>query len=126
MPSIGASIIYCYNCNACGHSFDVIKRYTEMEREERCEACKEVATRQFVPQRIHLLHTAVQSAEYNPGLGVIVKDRQHRAEICKQKGLEEIGNEKPEALHNHFDKAREEKREREWEKADKGWVGNGE
>lgn len=39
------------------------------------------------------MHTKVEHAEYNPGLGCITKNSKHRAEIAKRKGLVEVGNE---------------------------------
>lgn len=115
---------YEYRCG-CGHVFDVIKSYKHIDQEERCSLCNDVAVRAFVPSRLHFTGTKVEHAEYNPGLGCIVNNSQHRKELCKQRGLEEIGNEKPESLHKHFDKAREEKWEKSWNESDKGWVGNG-
>lgn len=117
-------MVYAYRCPTCDHEFDVIKRHTEMDHPEICERCKTTAIREFMPQRLHLVHTKVQDAEYNPGLGCITKNRQDRAEICKKRGIEEIGNEKPDKIHEHFEKVREEKREKAWADADKGWVGS--
>lgn len=118
-------MVYEYYCPACELQFDVIKSVKEFDADERCEKCKSVAQRQFAPKKLYLSGTKVQEAEYNPGLGCVVKNKQHVKEICRRKGLEEIGNEKPETIHKHFDKAREEKREKAWANADKGWVGNG-
>lgn len=119
-------MIYEHSCLKCDLRFDVVKSAADYDRKEPCPKCGDLTSRQFTASRIHLHHTKVQEAEYNPGLGCIVKNRQHREEICRQRGLEEIGNEKPETLHKYFDKAREEKREKLWAEADKGWVGNGE
>jgi hypothetical protein len=93
---------------------------------ELCEKCGESATRQFMPRHLYFTGTKVEEAEYNPGLGCITKNKYHRAEIAKRKGLTEIGNEPPERIHKHFEKVREEKREKAWEDVTKGWVGNGE
>lgn len=114
---------YQYVCEKCRHSFDVVKSHHDMERNENCDKCGEFAVREFVPQRVHLVGTRVTHAEYNPGLGCVVKSKAHLKDICKQKGVEEIGNEKPETIHKHFDSMREAKREEAWEKADRGWVG---
>ena len=119
-------MVYAYRCSTCGHEFDVIKRASDYDKEEACERCTSPAIREFVPQKLHLVHTKVQEAEYNPGLGCVTKSRQHRAEICKEKGLEEIGNENPEKIHKHFDSRREENWERGWNNATRGWVGSGE
>jgi hypothetical protein len=82
--------------------------------------------REFVPTRLYLNGTKVENAEYNPGLGCIVRNSAHRKEIAKQKGLEEIGNEKPETLHKHFDTARAEKIEKAYDEVtNKQWIGDG-
>jgi len=117
-------MVYEYACPACHRHWDVIKRVSEMDAEETC-VCKAIGVRQFIPQKIHLSGTKVEEAEFNPGLGCIVKNKNHRKELAKQKGLEEIGNEKPETIHKHFDQRRSEKWERVWAEADKGWVGEG-
>lgn len=118
-------MIYQYVCQDCKQEFDVIKRASDMERPELCK-CGAQATREFVPSKVFFNGTKVEHAEYNPGLGCIVRNTSHRKEIARSKGLEEIGNEKPETIHKHFDKAREERREKAWAEADKGWIGSGE
>ncbi len=95
-----------------------------MEDPEKCSRCGREAKREFVPSRVYFNGTSVQHAEYNPGLGCVVRNSSHRKELCKIKGVEEIGNEKPHSLHKHFDKKREEKREEAWAETDKGWVGS--
>jgi putative FmdB family regulatory protein len=116
---------YEYHCPSCGKRFDVVKSHRDMERNENCVRCGEFAIRQFVPSKVHLIGTKVEDAEYNPGLGCIVRNKSHRKELCKQKGVEEIGNEKPDTLHKHFDEARAEKLEKAYDETTKGWVGNG-
>lgn len=118
-------MIYEYDCPSCGNRFDVVKSHRDMERNENCERCGEFALRQFVPSRVHLIGTKVEDAEYNPGLGCVVRNKKHRAEIAKSKGLEEVGNESVTSMHKHFDKAREEKIDKAYDDATKGWVGDG-
>ncbi len=120
-------MIYAYHCDACGHAFDVVKPVSEYNAPELCErkACGAPARREPFPRRTFLHGTSVLDAEYNPGLGCIVKSAEHRREIAKQKGLEEIGNEPPEAIHKHFDTRREEQRERQWAETTEKWVGDG-
>lgn len=117
-------MIYQYSCQHCQAVFDVVKPARDFERAENCPGCNELAKRDFAPMNLHLVHTKVQEKEYNPGLGCITNSRQHRAEICKQKGLEEVGTEPVEKLHEHHEKVRHEKWERGWADADKGWVGS--
>lgn len=119
-------MVYVYLCPGCGHQFDVVKSVKEMSDVEQCPRCETTSDRQFMPQRVHFTKTKVEHPEYNPGLGCIVNNSDHRKELCKVKGVEEIGNEKPDSIHNYYDKKREEKRDADWAKVDTGWVGNGE
>lgn len=111
---------YAYRCGGCSHQFDVIKSVKDMERPEKCARCGTEATREFVPRRTFLNKTAVQHAEYNPGLGCVVNNSYHRSEICKARGLEEIGSEPVENLHKTYEKKRKEMRQEAWAKLDDG------
>jgi putative FmdB family regulatory protein len=66
---------YGYDCPSCQHSFDVIKSVKDIDINESCPKCGEFAVRQFCPERLYLSKTAVTHAEYNPGLGCVVKKR---------------------------------------------------
>lgn len=96
-----------------------------MEDPENCSVCSTPSVRAFAPSRLYFNGTSVQHAEYNPGLGCIVRNKEHRAELCKQKGVEEIGNEKPDTTHKYFEKKRSDAWEQSWNDVDKGWVGDG-
>lgn len=119
---------YVFECQnaSCGKHFDVIRSVREMDEPGVCSTCNNVAKRIFIPSRVLFSGAAVQNAEYNPGLGCITRNKSHRDEIARQKGLIEVGNEKPEILHKLADKARDEKWEKGWAETTKGWVGNGE
>lgn len=118
-------MIYEYHCPGCSRAFDVVKSYKDMEREEHCPECEVVSIRKFVPSRIHLMHTSVQNAEFNPGLGCVTNSREHVKEICKERGLEEVGSEPVANIHKHYDQRREEKIEKIYEDVTRGWVGDG-
>lgn len=104
----------------------MIKSVKDFDREENC-ACGSKAKYEFVPNANAIAKQSgmQDTAEYNPGLGCVVRNKSHKKEICKIKGVEEIGNESPEKIHKHFDKRREEKIESAYEEADRGWVGSG-
>jgi putative FmdB family regulatory protein len=106
-------VTYEYNCAQCQTSFDVMKPVKDMEREEKCATCETVAVRRFVPSRVYFIGTKVQHAEYNPGLGCVVKNAEHRSELAKRRDLVEIGNDfkAPDTIHKKFDQEREAKRE---------------
>lgn len=121
-------MVYAYRCEPCRHQFDVYKRASAMTDPEMCPKCGVEAKREFVPRNVYLSKTKVQHAEYNPGLGCIVKNERHRKELCKQKGLVEVGNDfkSGDGMHAHHDKARSDAWERGWDAVDSAqWVGNG-
>lgn len=118
-------MIYAYNCPKCAHSFDVVKSHTESSTPETCQKCNTLAIKEFAPRRVYFTGEKTIDAEYNPGLGCVVKSAQHRKEVAKALGVEEIGNECPDKVHKHFDQAREQKNLQAYEEADRGWVGDG-
>lgn len=87
---------YVYHCEKCDENFEIIKSHRDMENTEWCYACGSPGIRQFLPERVFFIGTRVEHAEWNPGLGCVVRDKKHRAEIAKQKGFIEVGNENPE------------------------------
>lgn len=118
-------MIYGYRCFHCEKDFDVVKSHHESDKDEVCPKCGEFGVRDFAPKKIHLMNTKVTHAEFNPGLGCVVNNKKHMSELCKIKGVEPIGNEKPESIHKHYDKAREEKADKAYEDATHGWIGDG-
>jgi putative FmdB family regulatory protein len=112
-------VTYVYRCLECGHEFDVIKSHKDMDVNEFCPRCEEPAERQFVPQRVFLSNTAVTHAEYNPGLGTVVKNKRHKEYLLKSKGLVEVGNDygSGDKMAAKFDSDRAEKMAKRWEDA---------
>lgn len=105
---------YDFNCEKCDLDFEVIKSIKLYDTEERCPTCGNVAIRKYTCN-IHFTGTKIEDAEYNPGLGKITKSKRHREELAKRLGAVEIGNEKPQTIHKHFDSARETKRKKSWD-----------
>lgn len=107
---------YAYTCEN-GHDFDVIKSYRDMDVNEFCPKCEAPAIRQFVPSKLYISGAKVTHAEYNPGLGCVVKSKAHKQEILRQRGLVEVGNDfgSGEKMNKHFDSIREEKLKKRWE-----------
>lgn len=108
---------YPYSCEKCDKEFDVIKPMSESSRPETCPTCGNPADRVFTCN-VHFYGTKIEDAEYNPGLGCVTKSKKHREEIAKRIGAIEIGNECPTKIDKHFEKQREEKRLKSWEKID--------
>lgn len=107
---------YVYKCLSCGHRFDVIKSVKDINVAETCPVCGEFAERKFFPDRIHLSKTAVTHAEYNPGLGTVVKNARHKSDLLKEKGMVEVGNDygSGDRMQESFEKARSEKLAKEY------------
>ena len=107
---------YLYKCDLCLTNVDIIKPMSESSRDEYCqrENCTNRLTRMYTSP--HIIGASVTSPEYNPGLGCVVKNKAHKEDILKQRGLVEIGKDfkSPENQHKHFDKKREELREERW------------
>lgn len=110
---------YEYECQnpKCGKRFDVIKSYKDIDVNENCPKCGEYAVRQFVPQKLHITGAKVTHPEFNPGLGCVVKNKYHKQELMKQKGVVEVGNDfgSGEKMNQHFDAIRAEKHRKSWE-----------
>ena len=111
------SMTYAYLCEACNRTFDIIKSVKDMDVNEFCPRCEEPGVKQFLPNRVYLSGTKVQHSEYNPGLGAITKNRAHREELAKRKGLVEVGNDfkTGESMQTQFDQARAEKLAKRYE-----------
>lgn len=111
MPPLYES--FCEKCNKQYDYFMDIKEYVAT-RPLKCPDCKKVGYRIFCGQ-VTFIGEKVESAEYSPALGMIVKNKKHREEICKAKGLIEVGNENPDKIHDKLEKERAEKREKAYE-----------
>jgi len=98
-------MIYEYKCPQCETKFDVVKHHNDYNREEHCPNCDDEAARVFstpyIPKAYH--------AEYNQGLGCVVKSKKHKEEICKRKGLIEVGSEKLDTIHKESEKTHKQK-----------------
>lgn len=108
---------YQYYCEKCDRTFDVIKPVKDIDVNEFCPKCENPSERQFVPSKVYFSGTKVEHAEYNPALGAVTKNKEHRKELAKRKGLVEVGNDfkSGESMQQHFDKAREEKLKKRYE-----------
>lgn len=108
---------YPYVCQD-GHTFEVAKAISQIEREETCATCGKVAERGIaLPAPVSTTAGDWNRVEYNPGLGQWTKSWKHGREIAKRKGLVEVGNTSVESIHKTHDQAREEKREQRYRDA---------
>lgn len=106
---------YDFRCDKCDEVFEVAMSIKDYDGQGQCPTCKNISTERIWSSAVYFVGASVESPEYNPGLGQIVKNSKHRKEICKEKGLIEVGNEKPETIRKHLDKAREEKLKKSWD-----------
>jgi len=81
---------YDYQCIKCEHEIEVIKSISEYDSREDCPKCN--SEMQRLIKAGYFLNEKVEEATYNPGLGCVVKNRKHRNELAKQRGLIEVGN----------------------------------
>lgn len=107
---------YDFYCSFCDKDFEVISSITKYESIQKCESCQRVADRVWSSQ-IQFLGTKVQNAEFNTGLGCVVKNKYHKSELCKQKNVEEIGNDYKSGrnMDSSFERSRKEKAQKRWE-----------
>lgn len=67
----------------------------------KCTMCGDEAQRQYsIPQ---FIGTKVESPEYNPAFGQVVRNSQHRKELAKRRGMIEVGHEPVEKLQKSQD-----------------------
>lgn len=107
--------LYDYYCKKCDLEFEVINSMKDYNPKEKCQACGEPAERIFKYCKFHFTGTKIEDAEFNVGLGQITKSKRHRDELAKKLGVVEVGNEKPESIHKHFDSEREKKIKKSWD-----------
>lgn len=112
---------YDYSCSNCGRSFEDIKgiKAYDADPSAACPNCSHVcgpSDRDFSNSKFTFIGTSVQSAEYNPGLGCIVKNKAHKENLLKAKGLHEVGNDfgTSEKMQTHFETKKKEERDRVW------------
>ena len=108
-------VTYEWRCNKCEVEFETMQSIKDYDGQTSCPTCGEVTKDRILSANIHFIGTSVESAEYNPAFGQVVKSKRHRDELAKQKGLIEIGNEKPESIHKKFEQDRAEKRRKTWD-----------
>jgi putative FmdB family regulatory protein len=104
--------IYPYRCSKCEHGFEIWAKFSEIDSlEPACPECYNKCTpkERLISPKIHLNNTKVEDAEFCEAFGCVVKNKAHRKKIAKERGLVEVGNEKPETIHKHFEVERKER-----------------
>lgn len=103
-------MIYPYKCAMCEHKWEVPKFVRHIDMPELCPKCSSQGIRYI--SRTSFYGAKVEEAEFNHGLGCVTKSADHRKQLAKQRGLEEIGNEPIENIHKHSDNIRAERESR--------------
>lgn len=114
-------MIYPYRCldAACAETFEVIKAVADIDNSEACPKCGTPAQRYIARTHVHGSAADWNTQTWNPALGCYTKSTKQARDIAKSRGMEEVGTEKPETIHKHFDKQREETRAQRWREADR-------
>jgi len=108
-------MIYEYTCAEHG-KFEIIKPMEDAAQPEYCPTCKAPLTRLWL-NRSGFNGEKVEHAEFNPGLGCVVRNRKHREEVARRKGLVEIGNESVDTIHKTAERDQEEARNKRYDDA---------
>lgn len=106
---------YRFVCNKCDVNFDIVESIKTYDGDGECPTCKNISRERVYSSKVQFIGTSVQSPEYNPAFGQVVKNKQHRDELAKRNGLIEIGNEKPETVHKHYESERADKLKKAWD-----------
>lgn len=115
--------ITTFHCDDCKNSFEAVYRYSKPDEVHPCNRCQSSNTL----LKTHEVDTSCKielmgisdwdSTEYNPGLGCITRNKKHREQIAKERGLYEVGNENVERISELQDRKLEHKLEALTEKS---------
>lgn len=108
---------YPYECQDCGHDYEVVKSVSAIDETEYCPKCNSVASRYIAKTGGFIGAGDWDTAHYNPALGKVVKSNAEARMEAKRMGMEEIGNEPVDKIHKKFDTEREQKIQRRYDEA---------
>lgn len=109
--------LYDFCCTA-GHEFAVVKHMSEYDPKApvTCD-CGAPASRDMSKSQSSFYGAKVEDAHFSPVLGRVVSSNKEVQREARSRGMIEVGTEKPETLHKHFERQREETRVRRYEDA---------
>lgn len=107
--------IYDYECTKCDSRIEVVKPMSQCSRKEQCEVCFNDLNRVFTT--FHTIGTKVQDAEFNHGLGKVIKNKYDRSETAKKMGVVEVGNDfvSGDKMQTEFEKKKREDLDKSYE-----------
>jgi putative FmdB family regulatory protein len=106
---------YDFNCTKCDEHFELIQGIKEYDGKGACPVCKTVSSERIFSAQVYFVGAKVESAEYNPGLGIVTKNSKHRKDEARARGLEEVGTESSAKILAHDDRSRAEKLKKSWD-----------
>ena len=109
-------MIYPYKCE-CGATWDVIKSATIIDRQELCK-CGYVGERTIAGGTSFYGASDWNNQYYSDAFNCVVRNKQHRAELAKQHGVAEVGNDfvNGASMQKHYDDTLQRKLDARWEK----------
>lgn len=105
---------YPYQCHSCSAEFDIIKSVDHFDREEQCTKCGGKDLVRYIAKS-NLEKSSMVQPYYEPTLGCIIKSKSQRAQILKDKGLEEVGTTSADSMYKDLELQREKRLAREWD-----------
>lgn len=101
--------LHQFECKACSHSFEEIVDHGAGESVEDNFTCPECSAQNCRWQPMsNIDRWSERFPYYDRGLGVMLRSKAHRREICKQRGLTPVeGDYDEEKIFSEFDKRRE-------------------
>lgn len=108
---------YVYECLKCALEFDIVKRVAQINDPESCPGCQSPNTERRIQAVNFNGASDWDKAEYNPGLGCVTRNRKHREQIAKSRGLIEVGSESFESVSKMQDRKLEKDIEARTEKS---------
>lgn len=107
-------MIYEFYCEKCRLGYDIHRSAADASEPAWCVACDGEMRRLYSPP--HIIGASVFEPEFNPAFGKVIRSKNEAKELARRYDLTEVGNEKPETIHKHFDKQREQKMKEDWNK----------
>ena len=106
---------YDWFCPKCKLEIDEILPIKEYTGIKSCTKCGKLMNRVYSRCDFYNTGAKVKDAYKCPALGQVIKSDSQRKDLAKKMNVEEIGNEKPETIHKHFDSVRENKLKKSYE-----------
>jgi hypothetical protein len=92
--------------------FEIIKDAKSYNSEEKCTCCDGVMSKVFSSPQLMAIN---DKPEYNPALGTVIRNKSHLKNIVKEKGLIEVGTEKPDTIRKHSEKTKQQRWKNRWD-----------